>query len=124
MFKIVGTTIHLTRGDVAALNIKAKQDDELYYIFKPDDVVRFKIIKKNDCNTIYLKKEVVVTEETENVVIFLTREDTKLEGIINKPSSYWYEVELNPDTYPQTIIGYDNVTGAKILTLYPEGGNE
>ena len=124
MFKIIDTTIHLTRGDVAALDIKAKQEDGTYYTFKVNDIVRFKIMKKGDCNTIYLTKDVTVGEEAESVVIPLTSENTKIGDLINKPTKYWYEVELNPDTNPQTIIGYDNVSGAKILTLYPEGGDE
>lgn len=43
--------------------------------------------------------------------------------MVNKPTDFWYEVELNPDTAPQTIIGYDKETGAKIFRLYPEGGD-
>lgn len=36
---------------------------------------------------------------------------------------YWYEVELNPETEAQTIIGYDE-DGPKIFRLYPEGDDE
>jgi hypothetical protein len=50
----------------------------------------------------------------------LSKEDTKIGKKVNKPVDYWYEVELNPDTYPQTIVGYDE-DGAKIFKLYPEG---
>lgn len=34
MFKIEGTTIHLTRGDIALFGIKAKQSDNTDYTFK------------------------------------------------------------------------------------------
>ena len=123
MFKIIDTTIHLTRGDVAALDIKAKQEDGTYYTFKVNDIVRFKIMKKGECNTIYLTKDVTVGEEAESVVIPLTSENTKIGDLINKPTKYWYEVELNPDSLPQTIIGFDE-EGEKLLILYPEGSDE
>ena len=58
--------------------------------------------------------------EAESVTINLTKEDTKIAEIINKPVDYWYEIEMNPDTEPQTIIGYDE-DGEKIFRLYPEG---
>jgi hypothetical protein len=60
-----------------------------------------------------------VTEEAELVEIELTSEDTRIGEVISKPVDYWYEVELNPDTKPQTIIGYDK-DGAKVFKLYPE----
>ena len=61
--------------------------------------------------------------EEDSVRIRLRREDTKIGDIIHKPVKYWYEVELNPDTEPQTIVGYDD-DGPKIFTLYPEGADE
>lgn len=76
--------------------------------------------KKNNLNNIKIQKDIVVTEETDKVVIKLTSEDTAIDNIINKPANYWYEIKLNPDDNQQTIIGYDE-NGAKILTLYPEG---
>ena len=42
--------------------------------------------------------------------------------VINKPTNYWYEIELNPNTQPQTIIGYDE-DGEKLFVLYPEGSD-
>ena len=56
----------------------------------------------------------------QRVEIYLTEEDTKIGEVISKPKDYWYEVELNPDEEPQTIIGYDE-DGAKIFKLFPEG---
>lgn len=49
-------------------------------------------------------------------------DETKIGEYISKPKEYWYEIELNPETYPQTIIGYDE-DGPKVLILYPEGGD-
>ena len=66
-----------------------------------------------------------VLQPTDLVTISLSSTDTRIGEIINKPVDYWYEIELNPDTTPQTIIGYD-ADGPKILKLFPEGdvGNE
>lgn len=124
MFKIDGTTkqISLTRGDAATIEIKAKNSDGTDYVFKVNDVVRFKVFKNKDCGCVVLQKDTKVMEEKNSINIDLTKEDTKIGEIISKPASYWYEVELNPDTNPQTIIGYDE-DGAKVFMLYPEGGD-
>ena len=122
MVQIKGKTIHLTRGDIAILAITVKNDDGTDYNFRPNDVVRFKVMKRKDCNSILLQKDVAGVEGT-SVDIFLTSDETKIGEVINKPVTYWYEVELNPDTLPQTIIGYDE-SGEKQLILYPEGSDE
>ena len=133
MFDVIGTEIHLTRGNIACLNFPAKARDispetgeEIVtkYIYQPDDVVRFKIMKKGNVKEIFLQKDVVVKEPTEFVEFNLTGNDTTFGDLINKPTTYWYEVELNPDTDPQTIIGYDKETGPKLFVLYPEGGDK
>ena len=62
-----------------------------------------------------------ISDDTATVDITLERVDTKIGEIINKPVDYWYEIELNPDTTPQTLIGYDD-DGPKIFRLFPEGG--
>ena len=113
-------TIHITRGDAAQFHIKAMVDDA-EYIFQPEDVVRFNVYAKKDCSNVVLTKDVAVTEETDAVLVELNKEDTKIGEVISKPTDYWYEVELNPENNPQTIIGYDE-NGAKIFKLFPEGG--
>lgn len=124
--------IHLTRGNIACLNFPAKvrdinpetgEETVTQYIYQVGDVVRFKIMKKGDVKTVYLEKDVVITEETTYAQFVLTGEETKFGDLINKPTTYWYEVELNPDTDPVTIIGYDKL-GPKLFVLYPEGGNK
>ena len=115
--------INLTRGDVATLEIKAKNDDGTDYTFLPDDVVRLKVFKARDCNCVELEKDTVVTTTTTSVNIELTSEETKIGNLINRPTKYWYEIELNPDTQSQTIIGYD-LDGEKIFMLYPEGSDK
>ena len=113
-------SMNLTRGDSVVFSIGANIG-ETEYTFKEGDVIRFKVFGKKDCENVVLKKDFVVTEETSLVEITLDSDETKIGDIISKPTEYWYEVELNPDTYAQTIIGYDE-NGAKIFKLYPEGG--
>lgn len=113
-------TINITRGDAAVISVTANIDNQ-GYVFKVGDVVRFKVFAKKDCEDVVLKKDVKVTEETSAVDVTLNKEDTKFGNVISKPTDFWYEVELNPDTKPQTIIGYDE-NGAKVFRLYPEGG--
>lgn len=121
MFEVLkDKTICLTRGDIANIVVSAKLQDGKPYKFVPGDVVRFAIYKRLDCQCLVLKKDVAADAETETVTISLTMEDTKIGGIINKPVDYWYEIVINPDTDPQTIVGYDK-DGAKIFRLYPEG---
>lgn len=113
-------TIHITRGDTAIFALTATIDTENYE-FKHDDVVRFEVFAKKNCEDVVLQKDVRVTENTGTVEIALDGKDTAIGEVISKPTDYWYEVVLNPDTKPQTIIGYDE-NGAKIFKLYPEGG--
>ena len=115
-------TIHLTRGDVAAIEIRASNEEGEAYTFSPGDVVRFKVFERKDCNCVVLTKDAEVEEAAEAVTVHLTSEDTKLGDPINKPREYWYEVEINPETAPQTIIGYDK-DGEKVFKLYPEGSD-
>ena len=126
MFEILkDKTICLTRGDIASIVTSAKQKDGATagqpYTFVQGDVVRLSVFKKKDCQCIVMQKEVTVEEPTEAVTIHLTKDDTKIGDPINKPVDYWYDIELNPDTAPITIVGYDT-EGEKVFRLYPEGG--
>lgn len=125
MLRIIGDKIHLTRGDTAIIEIKAKNNDGEDYVFQVGDVVRLNVFKCKDCGCVVLTKDVEVSKQGTSVDISLTSEDTTIEELINKPKKYWYEVVLNPDTNEQTIIGYDP-DGEKEFWLYPEakeGGN-
>lgn len=93
------------------------------HTFNKGDVVRFKVFKKKDCGCVEIQKDITVSEQTTHIDIELTSDDTKIGELINKPVDYWYEVELNPDTKPQTVIGYDEA-GEKIFKLYPEGNDK
>lgn len=116
-------SIYATRGDIGSFEVGIKVSESTSYVFKVGDKVRFNVHERNHPERVVLIKDVEVDVETEFVVISLSREDTKIGDIIGKPVNYWYEVELNPDTTPQTFIGYDN-DGPKIFRLFPEGADE
>lgn len=105
-------SIYCTRGDCCEFPVTHQ--------FKQGGVVRFKVFRKKDCASVVLQRDFVVESETDTITIALTGDDTKIGEVISKPTDYWYEVELNPDTNPQTIIGYDE-DGAKVFKLFPEG---
>lgn len=119
----IAKQINLTRGDEASIEIAAQDEKGNDYIFGTDDVIRFKVLKAKDCSCVELQKDTKVEREGTSVIVTLTKDETKIGEIINKPVDYWYEVELNPETSPQTIIGYD-LEGEKIFTLYPEGSDK
>lgn len=112
-------SIYVTRGDTVFFRVSASEN-ETAYRFQPGDVVRINVIVKKSCDNVVLQKDFEVTAETETVDIILTGDETKFGEVISKPTDYWYEIELNPETNPQTIIGYDE-DGAKIFKLFPEG---
>lgn len=113
-------SIYLTRGDIAAIEVSANTEENTQYIFKSGDVVRFRVTEKGRLDEMVLSKDVIVENESTVVTINLDSSDTKIGELINKPKDYWYEVELNPETLPQTFIGYD-ANGPKIFRLFPEG---
>ena len=115
-------SIYATRGDTVFFTVCATDGSGAKYKFKPDDVVRFKAFEKKACENVVAQKDFVITEETEEVNILLTEDDTRFGKTISKPRDYWYEIELNPFTNPQTIIGYDD-DGPKVFRLYPESKN-
>lgn len=120
MFKIEGKRIELTRGDIASFKVEAIEDNKPYE-FQEGEIVRFKVYEKNDCKCVKLLKDVVVGKKTTSVDIYLESKDTKeMCDYITSPKEYWFEVELNPDTAPQTIVGYDKEPA--VFKLLPEGG--
>lgn len=123
MFKIdTNKNIYLTRGDIATLNVTAKQSDGSDYTFKVGDIVRFNVFTKSACHDIVIRKDITIEEETTVANIPLTSAETRFGELINKPVDYWYEIVINPDTAPQTIVGYlENPT---IFKLLPEGGSD
>ena len=112
-------SIYATRGDIVFFAVTAEQDGKPY-LFKPGDVVRIKVYGKKDAEDVVLQKDFPVTDYAQKVQIFLTKDDMKIGDVISKHKDYWYEIVLNDDTLPQTIIGYDE-DGAKLFRLFPEG---
>lgn len=116
-------SIYATRGDSVFFEVSAAEDiTGSSYFFEAGDVLRLKVMQKKSPNNVVLEKCFPVEEKTDKVYILLAGEETKFGDIINKPTDYWYEIELNPYTMPQTIVGYDD-DGAKVFRLYPEGAD-
>src|SRR5574344_767540 len=115
--------IHITRGDSGTITITAKDNDGTDHTFEVNDVIRLKVVDKNDMSTIVLTKDTTVATQGTSVDIELQSTDTRIGELINKPVTYWYEVELNPDGNSNTIIGYDD-DGPKEFILYPEAKGE
>lgn len=115
-------SIYATRGDIVFFAVSAEDEDHVPYKFQAGDVVRIKVYGKKDAENVVLQKDFPVLDVCEKVEIFLTEDDTKIGEVISKPVDYWYEVELNPNDDPQTIIGYDE-DGAKVFKLFPEGAD-
>ena len=115
-------SIYLTRGDTALFQVPAMKSETERYVFQPGDVVRIKVFEKKACENVVLQKDFGIEEETEFATIQLDERETKIGEVISKPKDYWYEIELNPFTEPQTIVGYDD-DGPKVLKLFPEGAD-
>jgi hypothetical protein len=116
-------SIYITRGDVAFFSLLVKTETGETYKFQAGDVIRFKVYEKKACENVVLSKDFGIEAETEEIEIYLSEKDTKIGDVISKPTDYWYEVELNPYTNPQTILGYDD-DGAKVFKLFPEGNEK
>jgi hypothetical protein len=115
-------SIYVTRGDIVLMSVAAEFNGKPY-TFQAGDLVRIKVYKKKKATDVVLEKDFPVATATQKVQIFLDKEDTKIGDVISKPVDYWYEVELNPLSEPQTIIGYDE-DGAKVFKLFPEGADK
>lgn len=111
-------SIYANRGDIVFFSVSA-EDNGYLYKFQPGDIVRMAIYGRKDAENCVMQKDFPVDEVCEQVFIFLEEEDTKIGEPISKHKDYWYEVVLNPDVMPQTIIGYDE-DGPKIFRLFPE----
>lgn len=94
-------------------------DQDGAHVFQIGDVIRFAVCVKKNCAKVMLRKDFIVTKEATEVEIVLDGDDTNFGNVISKPTDFWYEVSLNPETDPRTIIGYDT-EGARIFRLYPE----
>ena len=114
-------SIYATRGDIVFFAVTA-EDNGVPYTFQNGDIVRIAVCRKKNSGDVLMQKDFHIVAEADSVQIFLDKDDTKFGDLISKPTDYWYEVTLNPDTDPQTIIGYDT-EGARVFRLYPEVGD-
>lgn len=121
MFTTEGKTISGTRGDAVFFSVTA-DDDGVPYSFKKGELLRIKVFERKKCDNVVLQRDFPVLEDTEQVEVFLSEEDTKIGESINKPKDYWYEIELYMPSGPQTIVGYDE-EGPAVFRIYPEGGD-
>lgn len=103
--------IRINRGDRKTFKLVAKSGS-----FKVGDIIKFSIVRKKKFDDVVLQKKFIVEEEGIEFYFTLTKEDTTIGEIINKPVTYWYEIEYNGD---QTIIGYDE-NKQKEFILMPE----
>lgn len=114
-------SIYVTRGDAVFFQVSAEDEGEPHK-FQPGDVLRMKIFGKKKAEEVVLQKDFPVAEICELVTIYLEEEETRIGEVISKPKDYWYEIELNPDENPQTIIGYSE-DGPAVFRLLPEGAD-
>lgn len=125
MFKIIGTNIRMNRGSSGSFSFGATTPEGEPYTFSAGDVVRLNVTKAGKENMVVMSVDTLVEESTQEVTISITSNDSKIGTVINKPTEYWYDIELNPDTSAaQMLLGYDDEDGAKIFTLYPESIKE
>ena len=112
-------TIECTRGDAGVFSVSASIG-ESNYLFQPNDVIRLTVCEKKNYSRILRQKDVTVTTATTSVEFPLDSDETKIGGVINKPTEFWYTIELNPDSYNcQTLVGHTK-EGARVFMLYPE----
>ena len=107
--------IEITRGDRKGIRLKSKT-----LPFSVGDKIKFSIMEKKNYDNVLFQKVFEVTEETNDFIITLTEEDTRIGPIISKALICWYEIEYNGDA---TLIGYDG-EGAKEMIIYPEAPNK
>ncbi len=120
MFKInEDNSIHVTRGDILFFTVTATVDGNPHQ-FKAGDVLRITVFGKKDAEKILMQKDFPILADKNEVEVYLGKDDTKIGEPVSKPTDFWYEIELNPETEPQTIVGYDE-DGPKIFRIYPEG---
>ena len=112
-------SISVTRGDLVCLTVTAEYECEPNE-FQIGETLRMKVFERKHCEKVVLEKDFLITRAATEAQIYLSGEDTRIGELISKPANYWYEIELNPDTNPQTIVGYDE-NGPKIFRLFPEG---
>ena len=113
-------TISVNRGDEnQSFSFSIPTSDLESYTFQIGDIVKFGVYEANKLNEdAVLLKEYTIDEAKTKVTLNFDKDDFVIGDLINKPVTYWYEIQLNGNT----IIGYDE-DGAKEFILYPEGSD-
>ena len=87
------------------------------YVFKEDDTIVFSVYESFGLeNEPKLSVEFKPVEGSTEITIEIPKDKMKFAPMLNIEKDYWYEITLNEET----MLGFDD-TGAKILTIYPEG---
>lgn len=126
MFKIDadGTTLKVTRGASGTLTFGAIDPEGNPYTFSAGDVLRLNVTKEGRENMVVMSVDSIVPEDSQEVALSVTSFNSKIGTVINKPTDYWYDIELNPDSsVAQMLLGYDE-EGPKIFRVYPESIKE
>ena len=119
-----GTTLKVTRGQSGTITFGALTPEGEPYTFQVGDILRLNVTKVNKENSIVMSVDTIIEAETTEATISITSFDSKIGTVINKPTDYWYDIELNPDSaIAQMLLGYDD-DGPKIFKLYPESIKE
>lgn len=119
-----GTTLKVTRGQSGTIIFGALTPEGEPYTFLAGDILRLNVTKAGKENMVVMSVDSIVEENTQEVTISVTSFDSKIGTVINKPTDYWYDIELNPDSsVAQMLLGYDD-NGPKIFRLYPESVKE
>lgn len=119
-----GTTLKVTRGQSGTITFGALTPKGEPYTFQVGDILRLNVTKVNRENLVVMSVDTIIEEETTEATISITSFDSKIGTVINKPTDYWYDIELNPDSaIAQMLLGYDD-EGPKIFKLYPESIKE
>ena len=119
-----GTTLKVTRGQSGTITFGALTPEGEPYTFQVGDVLRLNVTKVNKENSVVMSVDTIIQEETTEATISITSFYSKIGTVINKPTDYWYDIELNPDSaIAQMLLGYDD-EGPKIFKLYPESIKE
>lgn len=119
-----GTTLKVTRGQSGTITFGALTPEGEPYTFQVGDILRLNVTKVNKENSVVMSVDTIIQEATTEATISITSFDSKIGTVINKPTDYWYDIELNPDSaIAQMLLGYDD-EGPKIFKLYPESIKE
>ena len=79
MLEINDDNIEVTRGNYMAITLTTKNPvDRTAYVFQIGDVVRFKVFERKNVDNVFLEKDFIINETSEEVVIELTADEMKI----------------------------------------------